>query len=126
MKTLLSFLLIVFISVSSNAQKTTAVAQKSGTHPSGILTQTQPFSISKIYPNPVKDFVTVDLQSDASGPVQIYLYNILGTEVQKWEPINLSPGDQKLKIDLSMIKSGIYILKLSKSDQVVSRVLKKN
>lgn len=114
------------VTVSSYAQKTTIASQKSGTLTSGIITDSKSFYISKIYPNPVKDFLTIDLQSTVSGSVQISLINILGTEIKKWEPINLSQGNQKLKIDLSFIKTGIYILKITSSGQVCTQVLKKN
>lgn len=126
MKTFFTFILLFVVALSNYAQKTTSSNQKSGAFSSGITAETQSFSISKVYPNPVKDFVTVDIQSGISGSFQICLYNILGTEVKKLEPIYLSQGDQALKIDLSSFKTGIYILKITGSDQVCSKVLKKN
>jgi len=119
MKTLFTFILILIITISSNAQK-------SGTLALGVTATTQSFSIEKAYPNPVKDFVTIDLQSDKSGDVQVSLINILGNEVKKWDNFFISPGDQKLKIDLSQFKSGVYILRMTKEGQTRTQVLKKN
>jgi len=119
MKTFFTFILILIVSISS-------YAQKSGTLALGITATTQSFSIEKAYPNPVKDFVTIDLQSDKSGDIQVSLINILGSEVKKWDNFYVNPGDQKLKIDLSQFKSGVYILRMTKEGHTRTQVLKKN
>lgn len=119
MKTLFTFLFILIVSISS-------YAQKSGTLTIGMNTGTHSFAIEKVYPNPVKDFVTVELQSEESGDVQVSLINILGTEVKKWDDFFLNPGGQNLKIDLSQFKSGVYILRMTKQGQTRTQILKKN
>lgn len=96
-----------------------------GQKPSVNVGKKQAFSISKIYPNPVKDAVTISLQSDNSGQVEISLVNILGVVVKKWEPMPSSSGESKLTIDLSSFKSGVYILKVGKLGQEVTQVIKK-
>ncbi|MDP3641721.1 MAG: T9SS type A sorting domain-containing protein [Bacteroidota bacterium] len=126
MRTIFTFLLITFVSLGSFAQNTSSSAKKNSSFSSGISTEQQSFSIGNVYPNPVKDFVTVEIQSKISGAVQISIYNILGTEVKKWDSNNLHQGDQKLKVDLSFLKSGVYILRISGSGQICSHVLKKN
>ena len=125
MKTLFTFLFILTIGISSYAQKTTFSNLKAGTV-SERISDAQSFSIDKVYPNPVKDFITLELQSAQPGTIQVTLINILGTEVKKWEEFYLNQGDQKLKLDLSQFKSGVYILKIVKQDQVKTQVLKKN
>ncbi|HZL10651.1 MAG TPA: T9SS type A sorting domain-containing protein [Prolixibacteraceae bacterium] len=125
MKTTFTFLLLMIVAINSYSQKTSPVNQKSETFSSGINTDSQQFSITKVYPNPVTDFVTVDLHSEVSATVQLNLFNILGTEVKKWEPIYTSQGDQKIKIDLSFVKTGVYILKIFSSGQTCTQVLKK-
>lgn len=125
MKTTFTFLLLMIVALNSYSQKASPVNQKSETFSSGINTDSQQFSITKVYPNPVTDFVTVDLHSEVSATVQLNLFNILGTEVKKWEPIYTSQGDQKIKIDLSFVKSGVYILKIFSSGQTCTQVLKK-
>lgn len=123
MKRLFTFLFILLIGLSSYAQKPSsqrlALADKTAI-------DAQSFTIDKVYPNPVKDYITVDLNANTSGNIEISLINILGTEVKKWTEFSLNQGDQKVKLDLSEFKSGVYILKVSKQDQVRTQVLKKN
>lgn len=101
-------------------------AQKPALQPSVSATEISSFSINKIYPNPVKDFVTIELQSESAGTIQVSLFNILGIEIKKWETQSLYNGDQKLKIDLSQLKSGVYILKINKQGLVRSQIVRKN
>ena len=126
MKTFSIFLLILCISLSSYTQTTTTVSLNTKTSPSGLIANTQSFTIQKVYPNPLKDFITIELRTEVSGTVVVSLFNILGTEVKKWDKFFLNQGDQKLKLDLSQFKNGVYILKITKEDQVRTQVLKKN
>ena len=126
MKKLFTFLFILIIGISSYAQTPSNANLKTGTATDKVTVLAQSFSIEKVYPNPVKDQITVDLQSAVSGPIHISLINILGSEVKKWDEFFLQQGDQKLKLDLSQFKSGMYILKIVQQDQVRTQVLKKN
>ncbi len=126
MKTVFTFIFLILLTSGSFAQSSISSNQKSGVLSSGINTEILSFSISSIYPNPVKDFATVELHSPETNSVHVSLINILGTEVKKWDSFLLQPGDQKLKLDLSFLKSGVYFLRISNSGQVVTQVLKKN
>lgn len=125
MKTISTFLFIFILAISCYAQQTTYAQLKSGATDK-ITVDAQSFSIHKVYPNPVKDLLTIDLHSAGSGAIQISLINILGSEVKKWDEFFLSQGDQKVRIDLSPFKSGMYILKIAQQDQVKTQILKKN
>jgi hypothetical protein len=123
MKRLFTFLFILLIGLSSYAQKPGSQRLALGDK---TAIDAQSFTIDKVYPNPVKDYITVDLNANTPGNIEISLINILGTEVKKWTEFSLNQGDQKVKLDLSEFKSGVYILKVSKQDQVRTQVLKKN
>lgn len=123
MKRLFTFIFILLIVITSYAQK--PVSQKLALADKTTI-DTQSFTIDKVYPNPVKDFITVEMNANNPGNIEISLINILGTEVKKWTELSLNQGDQKVKLDLSEFKSGVYILKVSKQDQVKTQVLKKN
>ena len=126
MKTFFTSLLIFFICFGSYSQQNLYAQTKPGALTDKISLDSQSFTIDKVYPNPVKDVLTVELVSVVSGAIQVSLINILGTEVKKWDEYFLLQGDQKLKLDLSQFRSGMYILKIVKQDQVRTQVLKKN
>lgn len=128
MKTLFTFLFILTILISSYAQKATFASLKAGTVSERITDPEHSGSVSidKVYPNPAKDLITLELQSAQPGTIQVTLINILGTEVKKWDEFYLNEGEQKLRLDLSEFKSGVYILKIVKQNQVRTQVIKKN
>lgn len=126
MKTNYTLLFALLISLSGYVQGQTSRKIQASTLNTPLSVSKQVFSVDKIYPNPVKDFVTIDIQSKIAEPVSITLYNILGTEVKKWDASDLHEGNQQLRLDLSEIKSGVYIFKFSVSDQIFSQVVKKN
>jgi len=70
--------------------------------------------------------VTVELQVAVAGDIQVNLYNILGVQVKAWDQIYLPQGDRQIRLDLSIIKSGVYILKITQSGKVCSQVVKKS
>lgn len=126
MKTYFVFILIWMVVLGSFAQSVPSSDQKSRSSFAAITPENQTFSITRMYPNPVKDFVIVEFNSVEPGTVQASLINILGTEVKKWESNPISKGDQKIKLDLSFLKTGVYFLKISSSSRIVTQVLKKN
>ena len=114
MKTISTFIFLIVFAVGCFSQPVTSSNFSS-------------FSISKVYPNPIKDLVTVQLQTANAGDIQVKLYNILGVQVKVWDPIFLSQGDQQIRLDLSWIKTGVYILKITnQAGKICSQVLKKN
>lgn len=126
MKRLFTFLLILTVGLSVYAQKPAASPPKAVAFADKITVDAQALSIDKVYPNPVKDYLTIDISAAAPGAVELSLINILGTEVKKWNEFSLNQSNQKIKLDLSEFKSGVYILKVTKQDQVRTQVLKKN
>jgi hypothetical protein len=114
------------LALCSFAQVNVPADQKNAGNSPMVNADNQSFSISRIYPNPVKDFVTVEFHSEEAGSLQASLINIAGTEVKKWDSNSISKGDQKIKLDLSFLKTGVYFLKISSSGRVITQVLKKN
>lgn len=119
MKSIFTLLFVLIVSIG-------CYAQKNETFAAGISSSSRSFAIEKAYPNPVKDFVTIELQAEESGELQISLINILGTEVKKWDNFLLNPGYQKIQIDLSQFKNGVYILRMTKKGLTKTQVLKKS
>lgn len=63
----------------------------------------------KIYPNPANDHITIDFNDVV--PTKIEIFNIYGQSIYLNEKISLSE-----KIDISSLKSGIYIIEVSNSN----------
>jgi hypothetical protein len=59
----------------------------------------------KMYPNPASTSFTIEAQSSVEN---VTVYNMLGQEV-----INTTPNNQQAIIDISTLKTGIYIVKAS-------------
>lgn len=123
MKAIFTFIQILIFVVCGFSQELTSINVKTSLSSS---VERQLFSISKIYPNPAKDIVNVDLQISSEGNIQIELYNILGVAVKTWKNIFVLPENQQIQLDLSSFKSGVYILKVKMNDKVCSQVLKKS
>ena len=126
MKKVFTFLFIATCLITGFAQNKEGNLSQGRNFNSGSPLSLQMVVVGKVYPNPVNDMVYVDIQSKYVAPVLITLYNILGTEVKRWESIDLHEGTQKLKLDLSEFKSGLYVLKFSVSGQYYSQMVKKN
>ncbi|SDH91938.1 T9SS type A sorting domain-containing protein [Winogradskyella thalassocola] len=77
------------------------------------------FEISalRVYPNPVQDILNIDYKSELTG---VKIYNLLGQEV-----LNRTTASSQLKLDISEITSGMYIVELfSEEGEYSFRVVK--
>ncbi len=122
MKIIITFLILFTFITGGNAQ------QKNSTEIEGLVINaelSQQYFISKVYPNPVKDFVNVDIKTFRTETFQVSLFNILGVEVKVWDSISVPTGGQIINIDLSNLKSGVYILKFNNGNRVISQVIRK-
>jgi uncharacterized protein YkuJ len=70
-------------------------------------------AVIKIYPNPVSDFVTVDLQQ-ISNPVQFELFDMQGHEIMSREIMNTE------NISLKGLSEGLYFYNLSSGKERIS------
>ena len=126
MKTIYTFLFLLLSIFVVRAQDPVISPSPAAKNTFVIIGLNEPdFLVNKVYPNPVKDKVTLEIRAGQPGDVKLSLINILGSVVKQWEPVYLSGGDQKIKLDLSSFQSGIYFLRLTKSNQVVTQMLKK-
>lgn len=120
MKTIFTLLFVLLFSAIGFSQ--TNIPSKTTI---GSISENKTFSINKVYPNPVKDFLNVELKTTVSGNFSFSLYNIMGVEVKVWEPTYVSVGEQLLNLDFSEFKSGVYIVRVTNGKKVISQVIKK-
>jgi hypothetical protein len=69
----------------------------------------------KIYPNPVRDFLFVDVSSSVQQSLELEIFDVAGRVVFN-SSIELQQGSQKLSLDVSEIGNGIYFLKFDKGN----------
>ena len=122
-KTILSvFILSIFFSLSSFSFELNQL-QYPG---SNIFEENdQLLSVQKLYPNPVKDKLTVELNVKEEGEIVVIVYDILGNERIKRDVFLDHSGLNKISLNFSELHSGIYILKVEKDVNAVSARIKK-
>ena len=59
-------------------------------------------------PNPAKDFLNFSINSEYNGTQQLSITNSYGVEVLNTN-INVSPGRNNQKIDISELENGCYV-----------------
>lgn len=64
-----------------------------------------------LYPNPASDQVTVEFNLENAGSIRIELMDVSGRLVQTM-PVNASSGEQRVKIDVAALASGMYQLRM--------------
>ncbi len=64
----------------------------------------------KLYPNPANDFTTVEFSSDKNKEIEFYIYDLSG-RIVAFQRAQLIKGVNKLKIDVSRLNNGTYILR---------------
>lgn len=73
-------------------------------------------NLIRIYPNPTKDFVTVELPSGKNAESS-QLFNIIGSKIDE-HTVN---GKQRFSVDLSDFAKGIYLLRISVDGQIFTK-----
>lgn len=77
--------------------------------PNDIATNKKEFTLSKAYPNPANNFVSVDYNLQGLNGARITFYNLLGSKVKE---IKLSESFGTLTINTSDFIEGIYFYSL--------------
>ncbi len=79
----------------------------------------------QLYPNPADHLLTLDFELSQSTLVKVSVYNIIGQPLLNvdW---NLPLGTNQKQLDISKLPDGIYILKMSTGDRIISRNFVKN
>ncbi|MCF8301749.1 MAG: T9SS type A sorting domain-containing protein [Bacteroidales bacterium] len=75
------------------------------------IKESQSNTLVQVYPNPVRENVTLNINGNMTGPVMITLYNMYGKKVRQYEKKNLYNGMINLKLD--HLQAGYYILQIT-------------
>ncbi len=88
--------------------------------------QTDTENLVNIYPNPFKQNIYLDYYSLDTQMVYLNIFDILGNEVYKSTTNVFSDTYNKFLIDLSELKSGIYILNIKSDNKIYTKkIIKK-
>jgi hypothetical protein len=69
------------------------------------------FAITALYPNPANDLLNLTLSTVQAGVVTLALYDLSGRLVESQTVPADSAGEMKVKMDVSLLSEGIYILR---------------
>ena len=67
----------------------------------------------KIYPNPAKDLVNIDIKLDNTTFSAIEIYNMTGAKIETLHKGYMHAGDHKIEWNTKNISKGIYIMKFN-------------
>ncbi len=76
----------------------------------GVRSPAQASEQVQVQPNPASDRVRLSLLSDTNEPVQVQLFDLAGRLVLEATEI---PGDGILHLNLTTVKTGLYICRVS-------------
>ena len=83
--------------------------------------QYQPSFTTSAYPNPVSDFITIDLKQYTEDEINFQLVDIVGNVIQQ-QPLT----ETQTHIDLSPYTTGIYFIKVIKNarETTITKIIK--
>ena len=90
-----------------------------------IYEQTLLGATVKIYPNPTKSIVNVELEGDVNKDFSVELLNILGQPIQS-KSISSTQGNADVSFDLSSLPKGVYMIRIQSGNAVVTKRVQRN
>ena len=81
----------------------------------------QYLTIQKIYPNPATNLVSLEINEPTEGSAQIEIMDITGRQVLK-QTTSLTEGLNTISVDVSQLSKGIFIVKMTDSQNQKSWV----
>lgn len=81
-------------------------------------------TVAKVYPNPVNDFVTIELHGDASRTFKIDFINIAGTIVISERKVFNDKFWYKDLLNLESLARGFYLIRIYSEDGMVNQTFK--
>jgi len=82
----------------------------------------------KLFPNPVVDEISISFipSKDLNNSYRIEIYNVTGEVVLSYNEEIIQPEEQSLKLDLSSLTKGMYVIKLIDGSRSISQKFVKN
>ncbi len=77
--------------------------------------------VSVNYPNPVKDFTTINTTLAKTSNITVEITNVLGQSKYILNKTGLAAGNHNIPLDVSLLDAGIYFYTVSDGERSVSR-----
>ena len=74
----------------------------------------------KLFPNPVREELTVTFQQQQAGPVQLTVSSLAGQQVYR-QAFTADAGRQEAMIDVSQMAPGVYVIHLLTDGQALTK-----
>lgn len=74
-----------------------------------------------IYPNPVSGTGYLRFTAPAAGRCELWLFDVTGRRVAILTDLNIEPGGQTIRLDLTGIREGVYICELRLGSKTIFR-----
>ena len=71
-----------------------------------------------MYPNPASDFITIEFDGTAGNDLEISITDITGISKSEIRELIFETGYQSMDINLSLLKSGIYMIRVNNGKSV--------
>ena len=74
----------------------------------------------KLYPNPVSDYATIEIESDSRKDINFYVYDLAG-RVVKEQKSQLAVGLNNISLNVNNLNRGTYVIRASSGNKVYSQ-----
>jgi len=107
-----------------------AIIETGARHPSEITSVEDVipvFDELMIYPNPVRDFASVNFTLNEKADINIHVFDMLGQSTMEVFRGNKYPGYHQVDFDPSILPSGTYFVRITANDSIqTTRLVKLN
>ncbi len=76
-----------------------------------IKTPSNPLFVSRVYPNPAKEKITVELFANSRKPLTLEIYDLVGKKLQS-NSIVTDPGVNQKQLNVNRLAGGTYLLQV--------------
>ena len=87
----------------------------------GIIDFGELISSCKVYPNPAKDYITIELQLNSTADCGIAMLDLVGREVKMIPVRKFEKGNSKVIIQTKELVEGMYTIKLTLTSGVIQK-----
>ncbi len=82
-------------------------------------------SFGTVYPNPVKNMLTINIEKAIAGKINVQIVNTMGQPVMQYQQI-ISTSDSQLKVSTGKLAKGSYVLKITTDKEAFTQTFIKD